>query len=95
MRFYCTCNLAKKLCLILFDSGKTCLIKALTKDENMKPQDLLFATLDVTVHSGRLPNGMLVFYIDTVGFIADIPTRLINAFNVTLKDALEAVSLID
>lgn len=34
--------------------GKTSLIKALTEG-NLKPQDKLFATLDVTVHQGSLP----------------------------------------
>ncbi|XP_033753551.1 putative GTP-binding protein 6 [Pecten maximus] len=70
--------------------GKTTLIKALTGDRKMKPQDQLFATLDVTAHGGALPNNLSILYMDTVGFIADIPTTLIDAFGATLEDALVA-----
>ena len=34
---------------------------------------------------------MKVIYVDTVGFIADIPTNLIASFSATLEDALNAV----
>lgn len=67
------------------NSGKTSLIKALTGD-NLQPQDKLFATLDVTVHQGRLPNLAPVLFVDTVGFISDIPTQLISSFASTLED---------
>lgn len=70
--------------------GKTTLIKALTGDRKMVPQDQLFATLDVTAHGGALPNNLSILYMDTVGFIADIPTTLIDAFSATLEDALIA-----
>ena len=73
-------------------SGKTSLIKAVTGEKDMTPLDKLFATLDVTVHAGMLPNGMKVLYIDTVGFISDIPTDLIASFAATLHDMLTAVS---
>jgi small GTP-binding protein len=71
--------------------GKTSLIKYLTKDEAMKPENKLFATLDVTYHALVLPNsGLKVILVDTIGFISDIPTTLIEAFRVTLQDALDA-----
>ena len=73
------------------NSGKTSLIKALTGDEKIQPKDALFATLDVTNHACRLPCGLSVLLVDTVGFISDIPTNLIAAFNATLRDALDAV----
>ena len=69
------------------------MIKALTGDRKMKPSDRLFATLDVTAHRGRLANNMKAVYVDTVGFISDIPVFLFNAFAATLEDALLAVSL--
>ncbi|ESO99351.1 hypothetical protein LOTGIDRAFT_113712, partial [Lottia gigantea] len=72
------------------NSGKTTLIKALTGDNKLEPKDMLFATLDVTVHAGVLPNYMKTLYVDTVGFISDIPTNLIQAFSATLEDALIA-----
>lgn len=71
--------------------GKTSLIKALTKDANLKPKDQLFATLDVTLHTGALPSTMQVLYVDTVGFISNVPTTLIQCFVVTLEDALYSV----
>lgn len=74
-------------------AGKTSLIKALTGDQSMQPKDQVFATLDVTVHAGFLPNNMKVLYIDTVGFISSIPTELIASFSATLEDMLDAVSL--
>ena len=74
-------------------SGKTSLIKALTEDATMQPKDQLFATLDVTVHGGILPNRMQVIYIDTVGFISALPHTLVASFAATLEDVLLSVSL--
>ncbi|XP_063400036.1 putative GTP-binding protein 6 [Mytilus trossulus] len=72
------------------NSGKTTLIKALTGDERMLPENQLFATLDVTAHGGLLPNKMTVLYMDTVGFISNLHHNLIDAFSATLEDALAA-----
>lgn len=72
------------------NTGKTSLIKSLTQDKSLVPQDKLFATLDVTLHAGVLPSSLQVLYVDTVGFISDIPTTLIECFVVTLEDALFA-----
>nr|CAD7447904.1 unnamed protein product [Timema bartmani] len=72
------------------NAGKTSLIKALTGKAALQPKDQLFATLDITVHEGCLPSRLKVLYVDTVGFISDIPTELIEAFNATLEDALLA-----
>lgn len=75
------------------NSGKTSLIKALTEDATLQPRDQLFATLDVTLHAGVLPSRLEVLYVDTVGFMSDIPTTLIECFVVTLEDALYSVSV--
>lgn len=72
--------------------GKTSLIKALTDDTKLEPKNQLFATLDVTLHAGLLPSKMRVLYVDTVGFISNIPTTLIECFLVTLEDALYSVN---
>nr|CAH7727123.1 unnamed protein product [Callosobruchus chinensis] len=72
------------------NAGKTCLIKSLTGEETLQPKDQLFATLDVTVHSGPLPSGLEVLYVDTVGFLSDLPTNLIECFVATLEDAVLA-----
>lgn len=76
------------------NAGKTSIIKALTNDADLQPVDQLFATLDVTAHAGTLPNRLKVIYMDTVGFISDIPTKLIDAFAATLEDAMIADLLI-
>lgn len=70
--------------------GKTSLIKALTDEASLQPKNQLFATLDVTAHAGLLPCRLEVLYMDTVGFMSDIPTGLIECFVATLEDALEA-----
>ena len=72
------------------NSGKTSLIKALTNEAALQPRDQLFATLDVTAHAGRLPCRLEVLFMDTVGFMSDLPTGLIECFVATLEDALEA-----
>lgn len=72
------------------NAGKTSLIKALTNEQTMQPRDQLFATLDVTAHAGLLPCNLEVIYMDTVGFMSDIPTGLIECFIATLEDAMMA-----
>ena len=72
------------------NAGKTSLIKALTDEKSLQPRNQLFATLDVTAHAGLLPSKLEVLYMDTVGFMSDIPTNLIECFVATLEDALEA-----
>lgn len=76
------------------NSGKTTLIKALSHDESMNPENKLFATLAATVHAGKLPCGLRVLYVDTIGFISDLPHELIESFASTLEDVVHAVSYI-
>ncbi|XP_010364923.2 putative GTP-binding protein 6 [Rhinopithecus roxellana] len=66
--------------------GKTTLIKALTGDAAIQPRDQLFATLDVTAHAGALPSRMTVLYVDTIGFLSQLPHGLIESFSATLED---------
>lgn len=73
------------------NAGKTSLIKALTNEEKLQPRNQLFATLDVTAHAGLLPCKLECLFIDTVGFMSDIPTNLIESFVATLEDAMLAV----
>lgn len=72
------------------NAGKTSLIKILTHEEKMEPKDQLFATLDVTAHAGQLPSNLQIIYIDTVGFMRNLPTGLMECFVSTLEDALLA-----
>ncbi|XP_071991747.1 putative GTP-binding protein 6 isoform X2 [Engystomops pustulosus] len=70
------------------NSGKTTLIKALTGDIGLHPRDQLFATLDVTAHGGLLPCRMPVIYVDTIGFLSQLPHNLIESFSATLEDVV-------
>ena len=74
------------------NAGKTTLVKALSRDEAMQPKDMLFATLDTTMHSGKLLSGMKVIYLDTIGFISDLPHELVESFQSTLEEVIHAVS---
>lgn len=72
------------------NAGKTSLFNALSKKQD-KVQDALFATLDSSVSSLFLPGiGKKVFISDTIGFIQDLPTTLIDAFRSTLLETVHA-----
>ncbi|KAM6098240.1 putative GTP-binding protein 6 isoform 1-T1 [Theristicus caerulescens] len=66
--------------------GKTTLIKALTGEAGLQPRDQLFATLDITAHAGYLPSHMAVIYVDTIGFLTDLPHNLVESFSATLEE---------
>lgn len=70
--------------------GKTTLVKALTGDAAIQPRDQLFATLDVTAHAGSLPSRMTVIYMDTIGFLSQLPHGLIESFSATLEDVAQS-----
>jgi len=53
-------------------------------------QDMLFATLDPTLRTVRLPGGRPAVLSDTVGFISDLPHELVEAFRATLEEVREA-----
>lgn len=72
------------------NAGKTSLIKVLTGDTNLKPRNQLFATLDTITYEGFLPSRQKVLYVDTIGFIQDVPEMLIEPFVVTLEDAMDS-----
>lgn len=77
---------------VSYIAGKTTLARALSGDTKLEPEDKLFATLDTTAHRGKLPCGLGVVFIDTVGFISDLPHELIQSFSATLEDVKNAVS---
>eukprot|EP01135_Chromosphaera_perkinsii_P004355 Nk52_evm6s279 gene=Nk52_evmTU6s279 len=53
-------------------------------------QDKLFATLDSRASSAKLPSGLRVVFMDTIGFISNLPHSLVSAFRSTLDEVLEA-----
>ncbi|SDN84303.1 GTPase HflX [Acetanaerobacterium elongatum] len=69
--------------------GKSTLLNALT-DAGVLAEDKLFATLDPTARSLKLPDGRNIVLIDTVGLIRRLPHQLIEAFKSTLEEAAGA-----
>jgi len=71
------------------NAGKSTLFNALT-GAGVYAQDQLFATLDPTMRAVRLPSGRTCILSDTVGFISDLPTQLVEAFRATLEEVAAA-----
>lgn len=71
------------------NAGKSTLFNRLT-DAGAFVADQLFATLDPTLRAVRLPDGGRMVLADTVGFIRDLPHKLVEAFEATLQEAAEA-----
>ena len=72
------------------NAGKSTLFNALVKAKAYAA-DQLFATLDTTTRSLYLEAlGGTVSLSDTVGFIRDLPHKLVEAFEATLQEAIDA-----
>ena len=71
------------------NAGKSTLFNALT-GASVVAQDQLFATLDPTMRGLDMPSGRRAILSDTVGFISDLPTELVEAFRATLEEVAEA-----
>lgn len=72
------------------NAGKSTLFNALVK-ARAYAADQLFATLDTTTRQLYLGTaGRSVSLSDTVGFIRDLPHTLVDAFQATLREAVEA-----
>ena len=71
------------------NAGKSTLFNHLTS-ANVLAKDMLFATLDPTLRAISLPSGLDVVLADTVGFITQLPTELVEAFKSTLEEVIEA-----
>jgi GTP-binding protein HflX len=71
------------------NAGKSTLFNRLTGAEVLA-KDLLFATLDPTQRTIKLPHGRPAIISDTVGFISDLPHELVEAFRATLEEVAEA-----
>ncbi len=75
------------------NAGKSTLFNALCR-ANVFAEDMPFATLDPTIRQVTLPTLGEAAIVDTVGFISDLPTHLIDSFKATLEEAVEADLLI-
>nr|VDD56860.1 unnamed protein product [Brassica oleracea] len=71
------------------NAGKSTLTSALTRTA-LYCNERLFATLDPTLKNAILPSGRKVLFSDTVGFISDLPIQLVEAFQSTLEEVVEA-----
>jgi len=71
------------------NAGKSTLFNRLT-NATVVAQDMLFATLDPTLRTVKLPDGRPAILSDTVGFISDLPHELVEAFRATLEEVQEA-----
>ena len=71
------------------NAGKSTLLNSLTESEVLV-EDKLFATLDPTSRRLRFPRQREVIITDTVGFIRDLPHKLVEAFEATLQEAADA-----
>ena len=71
------------------NAGKSTLFNRLT-DAQVVAEDMLFATLDPTLRTLKLPDGRPAILSDTVGFISDLPHELVEAFRATLEEVREA-----
>ncbi len=69
------------------NAGKSSLLNALTH-ARVLAEDKLFATLDPTSRRMTLPNGQNLVLTDTVGFVRNLPHRLVEAFKATLEEAV-------
>ncbi len=76
------------------NAGKSTLMNYLT-DAGVLEKDQLFATLDPTSRALKLPNGVTVMLIDTVGFVRRLPHHLVKAFRSTLEEAVAADIIIN
>jgi GTP-binding protein HflX len=71
------------------NAGKSTLFNRLTR-ASVLTDARMFATLDPTVRPVTLPSRRKVLLSDTVGFIRNLPTTLVEAFRATLEEVKEA-----
>lgn len=75
------------------NAGKSTLFNRLT-GADVLADTRMFATLDPTVRQIRLPSQRRVLLSDTVGFIRNLPTTLVDAFRATLEEVTAAALLL-
>jgi GTPase len=67
------------------NAGKSSLFNRITGAEALA-KNMLFATLDPAMRGIKLPSGRQAVLSDTVGFISELPTHLVEAFRATLEE---------
>ena len=71
------------------NAGKTTLFNYLTQN-NLYAADKPFATLDSVTRKNNMPELKNILFSDTVGFISNLPTQLVESFKATLDDLSSA-----
>ena len=71
------------------NAGKSSLLNRLTS-AGVLVQNQLFATLDATVRRTESAKGREFTFVDTVGFVRNLPHQLVEAFRSTLEEVGEA-----
>jgi len=64
------------------------------EDKEVLEKDMLFATLETSVRKMKLKNRKEFLLSDTVGFVSNLPHKLVKAFRSTLEEVCEADLLI-
>lgn len=79
------------------NSGKSTLMNSIIKmdkdydkSKEVFQKDMLFATLETSFRKASFENGREFLITDTVGFVSELPTKLIEAFKGTLEEVQHA-----
>lgn len=71
------------------NAGKSSLLNRLTGTQELV-QNQLFATLDTAVRHAETDDGRSFTYVDTVGFVRNLPHQLVEAFRSTFEEVADA-----
>lgn len=71
------------------NAGKSSLLNRLT-NAGVLVENALFATLDPTVRQSATDDGLTYTLADTVGFVSNLPTQLVEAFRSTLEEIADS-----
>jgi len=69
------------------NAGKSTMLNRISGSDVLA-KDMLFATLDTTTRRIDLPDGQPLLITDTVGFVRNLPHRLVEAFKATLEESV-------
>jgi GTP-binding protein HflX len=75
------------------NAGKSTLFNRLTA-AGVLADARMFATLDPTIRSITLPSRRRIVLSDTVGFVRNLPTTLIEAFHATLEEVADSALIL-
>jgi len=67
------------------NAGKSSLLNEICSSDVLV-EDKLFSTLDTRIRKSKVPSGREVLFIDTVGFIRELPHQLVESFKSTLEE---------